>query len=118
MASQSRALTVRFPSSTATLAPDEEAALRSFARAVRRLPRLALSVEGHTDRRGERDLNERLSWLRAQAVAAILIAEGIPAGRISTRGLGSSRPADVGDAPEAWAHNRRVQVLVMKPEAR
>ena len=110
-------LVVRFGSSTSSIASTEEEAVRAFAHALRKQRRVWITVEGHTDQRGDTDLNQRLSWLRAQAVTAILIEEGIPAGWISARGLGSSRPLDSSDTTPAWASNRRAEIrATTKPE--
>lgn len=97
-------LVVRFGSSTSAVAPAEEAAIRALAHALRR-QRVWIRVEGHADRRGESELNQRLSWLRAQAVAAILIEERVPASWIDARGLGASRPLEGSEA-----NNRRVEI--------
>jgi outer membrane protein OmpA-like peptidoglycan-associated protein len=99
-------LVVRFGSSTSVVAPSEEAAIRALAHALRRLRRVWIRVEGHTDRRGESELNDRLSWLRAHAVAAILIEERIPAGWIEVRGFGAAQPRDAADE----VSNRRVEI--------
>jgi outer membrane protein OmpA-like peptidoglycan-associated protein len=111
-----RSLTVRFGSSTSVIGPSDAEAIRALARALRRKRFHRIAVEGHTDQRGENDLNQRLSWLRAQAAAAILIEEGIPAGRITARGIGSSRPLDAADTTDAWANNRRVEIRVLRTE--
>ncbi|SAL71853.1 ompA family protein [Caballeronia peredens] len=69
-------------------------------------------IEGHTDNEGSLGYNRRLSEARAEAVAQALIARGVPAGRITTKGMAWLRPiADNGTEP-GRAQNRRVEILV------
>lgn len=49
-------------------------------------------VLGFTDRIGSESYNQRLSEQRAQSVVDALISRGIPADKISPRGLGKSNP--------------------------
>ncbi|MFP1874400.1 porin OmpA [Lonsdalea quercina] len=49
-------------------------------------------VLGFTDRLGSEQYNEGLSTRRAQSVVDYLVAKGIPADKISARGLGESNP--------------------------
>lgn len=52
----------------------------------------SLIVEGHTDRRGSRKYNEKLSKNRAEDVKKALVAYGIKAEQISTVGKGFKEP--------------------------
>jgi len=77
-------------------------------------------VEGHTDNipTGKRQTdNMELSLRRAKAIATILIAHGVPTGRISTIGYGDSRPIESNDTEEGRAKNRRVEVKLMPKES-
>jgi flagellar motor protein MotB len=74
-------------------------------------------IEGHTDnipiRRspGKRYLdNMELSFLRAKAVASILVKNGISPERISVVGYGDSRPIDSNETVSGRINNRRVEV--------
>ncbi len=49
-------------------------------------------VMGFTDRIGSEAYNQQLSEKRAQSVVDYLVAKGIPAGKISARGMGKSNP--------------------------
>jgi len=51
-----------------------------------------IEVRGYTDRLGSPSYNLELSQRRADAVKALLVAQGIPAGRIDARGLGQQDP--------------------------
>jgi outer membrane protein OmpA-like peptidoglycan-associated protein len=77
-----------------------------------------LICEGHADHRGTEAYNFELSLRRARRVADALAAAGLPKERISSQGLGESRPLakerkpDGSDDPEARARNRRVEVVI------
>jgi outer membrane protein OmpA-like peptidoglycan-associated protein len=69
-------------------------------------------IEVHTDRDGSRIYNDTLSRARADALANALIARGVPAARIKTRGMGFSQPVASNDTPDGRAANRRVEIFV------
>lgn len=77
----------------------------------------AIVIIGHTDtvrlRAGSafRD-NQHLSEERAKAVAAALVARGVPADRITTSGKGDREPVTSNDTENGRARNRRVDVIV------
>lgn len=52
----------------------------------------AIVVLGYTDRIGSEQYNQKLSEQRAQSVVSYLVSKGIPADKISARGLGKSNP--------------------------
>ena len=49
-------------------------------------------VLGYTDRIGSDAYNQQLSEKRAQSVVDYLVSKGIPASKISARGMGESNP--------------------------
>ena len=49
-------------------------------------------VESHTDVRGSNAYNQKLSERRAQATVDYLIENGVPEDRISSNGLGETKP--------------------------
>lgn len=72
-----------------------------------------LKIEGHTDQRGDNDMNQKLSQQRADAIRAILIGFGVAPERLEAIGYGEERPvaAETGSNEEiaaAQAKNRRV----------
>ncbi|OZI67452.1 hypothetical protein CAL28_05410 [Bordetella genomosp. 11] len=71
-----------------------------------------MRLDGHTDNVGAADYNQQLSLRRAQAVADVVQAAGMPAANVGVRGLGASRPiADNGTAA-GRAENRRVAIVI------
>lgn len=73
---------------------------------------VASSVAGHTDSVGADAYNQGLSERRAKSVADFLLRQGIAASKLSTEGVGESRPM-VDNATDAGrAQNRRVELHV------
>ena len=72
-----------------------------------------IAVEGHTDNVGAGALNQKLSEQRADAVAAALIVRGVPAARVSKRGLSFSQPAAPNDVEAGRRLNRRTELIVI-----
>lgn len=72
-----------------------------------------IAVEGHTDSQGAPALNQKLSEQRADAVADALISRGVPAARISRRGLSFSQPAAPNDVDAGRRLNRRTELIVI-----
>ncbi len=68
-----------------------------------------LRIEGHTDNVGAADFNMKLSQERADAVAEHLKGEGIDAGRLSSKGFGSTKPIAPNDTKPNMAKNRRCE---------
>ena len=90
---------------------DEASALADVVKVMRQQPTLRVMVEGHTDSVGSDAYNQRLSERRAEAVKAYLVRQGIDASRISTRGLGKTRPVASNQTEAGRAENRRAEVI-------
>lgn len=108
---------VIFESDRATLIDGARERLVAVADALRSWPDHVAVIEGYTDSRGSDDYNQRLSQRRAQAVLESLIAEGVPAARLSAVGHGEARPVATNDSAEGRALNRRVEIH-LRPLAR
>jgi peptidoglycan-associated lipoprotein len=89
------------------LTSEAQGILRNQARWLSQYSQYTVTIEGHADERGTREYNIALGARRAQAVKNVLVALGIPAGRIQTISYGKERPAVVGSDEAAWAQNRR-----------
>ncbi|MFZ6654895.1 OmpA family protein [Undibacterium sp. TJN19] len=78
---------------------------------------LAIQISGHTDKIGNADANLTLSRKRADAVRNWLQANAaseFPEGRIRVRAFGDSQPIADNNSAEGRAHNRRVEVALIK----
>ena len=74
-------------------------------------PDLALTIEGHTDNVGNAQANLALSAKRAEAVKTYLVGKGVSADRLSTKGLGATKPAAPNTTAEGRQQNRRVELV-------
>ena len=71
-------------------------------------------MQGHTDDRGTRGYNKRLSRKRAAAVVDWLVEHGIEADRLEASGFGPDKPIDTNDTAEGRQNNRRVEFHIVE----
>jgi peptidoglycan-associated lipoprotein len=79
-------------------------------------PSVEFSIEGHCDAMGSDEYNIALSDRRAKTVFDRLVTLGtINPMHAKTVPWGKQKPLDPGTSPEAYAKNRRVEILVNCP---
>lgn len=111
---------VLFAQGNTQLDDSGKATLTELAPALKNLQRKRIVVAGYTDNvpigpelstlfHG----NIALSKARADAVAKLLVAEGVPQNLVSTVGLGASHPVANNNTPQGRAQNRRVEIDVV-----
>jgi outer membrane protein OmpA-like peptidoglycan-associated protein len=88
--------------------------LDELADNLERFERVVLEVQGHTDNVGTEEYNQRLSEMRAEAVKSALVARGIDATRLRTRGFGFMMPVVPNDTEENRARNRRTVFRILR----
>lgn len=72
-----------------------------------------VTIEGHTDDRGNDDLNKILSQRRAQSVRNILLQKfGVASDRLASAGFGEERPVADNSSEQGRAANRRVMAEI------
>ena len=109
---------VTFDFDKASVRDNARPTLDRLAELIKASPAGAISIEGHTDAKGDDDYNKRLSEQRAAAVKAYLVGKGIDAAKLTTIGLGELRPvapnatSDGGDDEAGRQRNRRVEVIL------
>lgn len=106
-------LRVSFLTGSDQVNPRSKAQVDAFAAALKD-PRLAsrrVRIEGHTDSVGSAASNQDLSERRAHAIADMLVADGVEAGRLDVQGYGSTKPIP-GTAASNGVNRRVVAVLV------
>ncbi|WP_296494726.1 outer membrane beta-barrel protein [Rhodoferax sp.] len=82
-----------FDFDSAAVKPTGKAELDKLAADLRGVDFDVINVTGHTDRIGRQAYNQKLSTQRAEAVSSYLVTSaGIPAGKISARGVNGSDP--------------------------
>lgn len=102
---------VLFASGSSNLLPSARHRLSDVADVLKQGDK-PLLIEGHTDSTGSDELNERLSYQRAERVKDFLTTRGVPAERIDVRGMGSYQPVANNNTAEGRANNRRVEIIV------
>lgn len=103
---------VLFEFGRSALTAEARSTAREIADVIRSSPGRHISVEGHTDSIGTIEYNQRLSEDRARSVAAQLVSEGVPRGRVSTHGFGETRPIASNKSDAGRQRNRRVEVII------
>ncbi|TWI70218.1 peptidoglycan-associated lipoprotein [Pseudoduganella lurida] len=68
-------------------------------------------VQGNTDERGGAEYNLALGQKRAEAVRKSLVALGVSEGQVEAVSLGKEKPKAEGHNEEAWAQNRRADIV-------
>ncbi len=105
---------IAFGTASATILPASGPLLRDVAAALKSLPsNRAVQVEGHTDDRGSRVQNVRLSQRRAEAVVARLVELGVDGARMTAVGVGPDRPVATNATADGRAKNRRVEIRIV-----
>jgi peptidoglycan-associated lipoprotein len=95
----------------AVLTGDARAILAKDADWLRKNPGVEIIIEGHCDERGTVEYNLALGDRRAKAARSYLMKLGVKGGRIATISYGEEKPADLGHDEDAWAKNRRAELL-------
>lgn len=107
---------VQFAPGSARLLPESDGLLKTIAQLLIDHQEIEhVVIEGHTDSSGKARTNLELSRARAAAVLKWLVANGISAKRLSSRGFGSTTPVAPNDTAEGRARNRRVEFRVLAP---
>ncbi len=103
---------ILFETGKAELQPESRPVLKQIAAALKDHPELKILIEGHTDNVGTPAANLTLSTARAAAVKEALVSGfGVAGDRITTKGLGDTKPAALNTTAEGRAQNRRVEVV-------
>jgi outer membrane protein OmpA-like peptidoglycan-associated protein len=101
---------VTFLPSRATLTPQAREILRDVASQLVENPQYRVQVSGHTDIRGTRAKNLRLSLARARTVETFLEANGVPPTQVTAKGFGPDVPIASNKTAAGRARNRRVEL--------
>lgn len=101
-----------FAPDAVTLRPGHDTAtiLSLIGQPLLHRPRLAAQVLVYTDSIGGSSFNDSASGARAQALAAALLAHGVPGTRLEVRGAGAAAALASNDSPVGRMRNRRVEI--------
>mgnify|MGYP003630637338 FL=1 len=101
-----------FATNSANIDPTSLEGLDELVKIMSEDQDLRLSIEGHTDSRGNNEYNLELSNLRAHAVRDYLIGGGVSSDRIKAVGYGETRPLTTNDTAQGRLKNRRVELNI------
>lgn len=92
---------------------EAERRLREKVQILRDHPDLTVRLEGHADERGSTEYNLALGQRRAESAKEFMVGFGIEPSRIRTISYGEERPLVNQSNEQAWARNRRVEVVLL-----
>ena len=73
---------------------------------------IQITIEGHTDNRGDFRSNIKLSRERSEVIKNFLVLKGIKKSQIKVKGLGPTKPRYSNESEESRKLNRRVELFV------
>lgn len=109
---------VTFNTNSATISSGFYNSLDSIANVLIRYPESSIQVAGFTDSTGDYSYNMELSKNRAAAVANYLARRGVDPSRLLVFGYGPEYPVATNGNAQGRSMNRRVEVIVLPPNAR
>jgi len=103
---------VLFETGKYNLSTDAQLKLAKLSGIIQAHPGLNLAIEGYTDTTGSADFNMKLSQQRADTVRDFLIAQGLLADTITSKGFGEANPIADNSTAAGRKQNRRVEIVV------
>lgn len=104
--------TVFFETGGSELAEGSQAALDAAVADATSRGAARVAVYGHADRVGSQSANVRFSRARAQRIADVLVAAGVPTADVAADSFGELRPAVPTPDGVAEPLNRRVEIVI------
>ncbi|GGW33130.1 membrane protein [Gemmobacter lanyuensis] len=104
---------ILFATDSFMVRPDQQYNLQAIGQNLVRYPNSRIEIVGHTDSDGEAAYNQSLSERRAVAVRDVLMASGVPAGRLSAYGRGEEQPVASNLTAAGKQQNRRVEIIIV-----
>ena len=105
---------IYFDFDRADIRADSQSVVAAHAQYLSRNPSQKVRLEGHADERGSREYNIGLGERRGQAVRRALLLQGVAELQLATVSYGEERPAVAGSDEQAYALNRRVEIVYLK----
>jgi outer membrane protein OmpA-like peptidoglycan-associated protein len=103
---------ILFSTGKSDLSSSAKESLLKFATTLKETPETDVTIYGHTDNVGSREVNAKLSNDRAESVSRFLITNGIVKDRLTTQGKGFDEPVADNSTEAGRAQNRRVEVYI------
>lgn len=106
-----RSFPIFFESGSTSLKPEEAAKVDQLVAAIRQLaPQGRFLITGYSDSSGAASVNQRISLGRAETVAALMVARGLPRTQLELKSVIEKLTAAQSKNPEARRRSRRVEV--------
>jgi outer membrane protein OmpA-like peptidoglycan-associated protein len=107
---------VQFKTGSHVILPASDDLLTQVATVMAEHPEIKkIEVQGHTDNRGGKKYNQKLSERRAASVVKWLTTRGsVDPSRLTSQGYGMDEPIADNDTPEGRQKNRRVQFKIIE----
>jgi len=105
---------VNFDFDKSNIKESEMSKVQSVATILSKYPDLKIDVQGHTDSKGSKKYNQKLSEKRANSVMNALQELGVVNKQITSKGFGKSKPIASNATSEGRYQNRRVEFVVEK----
>ncbi len=102
---------INFDTDADVIKPESKTAIDGIVSLAKDQPDWKFTIEGHTDSTATAGHNQALSEQRAAAVKGQLVAAGVAATRLSTKGFGASQPVADNSSTIGRAQNRRVELV-------
>jgi OmpA-OmpF porin, OOP family len=103
---------ILFDTAKATIKDESKGELQAVGDLLKQQPALRLEIQGHTDNVGTAASNRTLSEARASAVRQYLVSNfSIADDRLTTAGLGDTKPVGDNKTEAGRAQNRRVELV-------
>ena len=94
-----------------SIKPEFQSLIEAHARFLKTNSGRRVALEGHTDERGGREYNLALGQRRAEAVRRAFALLGVGDNQMEAVSFGKEKPAAPGSDEQAWAQNRRVEIV-------
>ncbi len=106
---------INFPTGSSEIPAEHMEIIRKSAEAIKYAPAgTVFEIDGHTDNTGDPTANVALSQARAEAVRDALVANGVSAAALTTRGYGDMKPRATNDSEFGRFQNRRIEYIVIR----
>lgn len=106
------------------LTKDSRSELTKLFNLLSNNPSVKVEIQGHTDSKGLKSFNKKLSQKRAESVRNYLLKKGISKVRVTAVGYGENQPIakntnpDGSDNEEGRALNRRIELKILSKEGK
>ncbi len=92
--------------------PQYQATITAFANYLKADAKAKIVIEGNADERGTTEYNLALGQKRAESVSKALGLLGVASNRVEAISFGEEKPRAQGSNEEAWAKNRRADLVL------